>query len=56
MSNTYKVSLCMRFDTCKRCPKNKRCEAEYIRQEKKHNDTEGENTKEHGVIKNVCDK
>lgn len=28
------IELCMRYDTCKRCPLNKMCEAEYKKQEK----------------------
>jgi hypothetical protein len=37
----------MKFDTCKRCPKNIICEAEYLKQEEKKNATEakGENEK-----------
>jgi hypothetical protein len=27
------TELCMKFDTCKRCPLNRKCEAEYKRQE-----------------------
>ena len=39
MGRIYKVSLCMKYDTCKRCPRNKLCELELKRQEEKHNDT-----------------
>lgn len=39
MSKKYKVELCMKYDTCRRCPKNKQCEAEFKKQEKKHNKT-----------------
>ena len=28
------VELCMQYDTCKRCPLNKKCEAEYNKQDK----------------------
>lgn len=31
-----KIALCMKYDTCKRCPMNKKCEAEYQKQEKAH--------------------
>jgi len=30
------VKLCMKYDTCRRCPRNKQCEAEYQRQQKIH--------------------
>lgn len=47
MSKIYKFGLCMKFDTCKRCPKNIICEAEYLKREEKKNATEakGENEK-----------
>jgi hypothetical protein len=28
--------LCMKYDTCKRCPMNRKCEAEYQKQLKVH--------------------
>ena len=28
------IELCMKYDTCKRCPLNKRCEAEYNKEDK----------------------
>ena len=28
------TELCMKYDTCKRCPNNKKCEAEYKKQDK----------------------
>ena len=28
------IELCMKYDTCKRCPLNKKCDAEYKKQEK----------------------
>ncbi len=28
------IELCMKYDTCKRCPKNKECETEYQKQDK----------------------
>ena len=45
MSKIYRFELCMKFDTCKRCPKNKLCEAELKRQEEKRNEakTKGKN-------------
>ena len=41
------TELCMIYDTCKRCPKNKKCEAEY----KKHEKAERKNRKEKRKIK-----
>lgn len=37
-----KIKLCMKYDTCRRCPMNKFCEAEYRKQEeeKKHREQE----------------
>ena len=29
------IEFCMKYDTCKRCPLNKRCEAEYNKAQKK---------------------
>ena len=28
------IELCMKYDTCRRCPLNKRCEDEYQQREK----------------------
>lgn len=33
------IDLCMKYDTCKRCPLNKKCEAEYKEQVKIHKKT-----------------
>lgn len=44
MSRIYKVELCMKYDTCRRCPRNKECEAEYKKQEEKHNAAKNKNT------------
>ena len=33
--NMRDIELCMKYDTCKRCPLNKKCEDEY-RNEQKH--------------------
>lgn len=30
------IELCMKYDTCKRCPLNKQCEAELKKQEEVH--------------------
>ncbi len=30
------IELCMKYDTCKRCPLNKYCEAEIKKQEEIH--------------------
>ena len=32
--NMREIELCMKYDTCKRCPLNKRCEAEYNKQDR----------------------
>ena len=32
--NMREIELCMQYDTCKRCPLNKKCEAEYKQHEK----------------------
>lgn len=40
MGKTYRIELCMKYDTCKRCPKNKQCEAEYKKQEEKRSSNE----------------
>lgn len=54
MSRTY-IELCMKYDTCKRCPRNKICEANYRKQEEKQNATKAKGEKEKsnkiGVIK-----
>ena len=41
------TELCMKYDTCKRCPKNKQCEKEY----EKHNKWERKNREEKRKIK-----
>ncbi len=33
MGRKYNIALCMKYDTCKRCPNNKECEAEFKKQE-----------------------
>ena len=30
-----KAEFCMKYDTCKRCPLNKKCEADYQKEQKK---------------------
>lgn len=45
MGRKYTVTLCMKYDTCRRCPKNKECEAEYTKQEK-DNAKKNKNTNE----------
>ena len=34
------TKLCMRYDTCRRCPKNKECEAEFKKQQEIHSKSE----------------
>jgi len=55
MSRTYKGELCMKFDTCKRCPKNKLCEAELLKQEEKRNEAKAKGENKNNIIKNRGD-
>ena len=32
------IELCMKYDTCKRCPLNKQCEAEFQKEQRKKDD------------------
>jgi hypothetical protein len=38
------IELCMRYDACKRCPRNKFCEYEFRKQEeaKKHKESKSD--------------
>lgn len=48
MSNIYDFWLCMKYDICRRCPRNKICETEYQRQLKKKAATKAKDENENG--------
>lgn len=44
------INFCMKYDTCKRCPLNQRCEAEIKKQEKEVQKKKEEAKKKQGSI------
>lgn len=55
MGKIYRIELCIKYDTCKRCPNNKECEAEYKKYIEKHNSNKAKGDSQNSNIKNLGD-